>query len=149
MLASNYNSSRQLPQIRSSTAAHLPVVLDHRSLNKNFLRQGIEYHNRLIRPGYHGFRDGNQAVLLAKNAQARRPWFTAIELRGGAWWRLDAARLNGALAPWPGLWREVRVVEVDDVGKTLRVRVGERELTLSHETASKVWAVLARAPKKT
>jgi Fe2+ transport system protein FeoA len=45
--------------------------------------------------------------------------------------------------------REVRVVEVDDVGKTLRVRVGERELTLSHETASKVWAVLARAPKKT
>ena len=24
---------------------------------------------------------------------------------------LDAARLNGALAPWPGLWREVRVVE--------------------------------------
>jgi BirA family biotin operon repressor/biotin-[acetyl-CoA-carboxylase] ligase len=24
---------------------------------------------------------------------------------------LDAARLNGALTPWPGLWREVRVVE--------------------------------------
>ena len=24
---------------------------------------------------------------------------------------LDVARLNGALAPWPGLWREVRVVE--------------------------------------
>src|SRR5262252_2822814 len=24
---------------------------------------------------------------------------------------LDAARLNGALAPWPGLWREIRVVE--------------------------------------
>src|SRR6185437_11732831 len=24
---------------------------------------------------------------------------------------LDAARLNGALAPWPGLWREVTVVE--------------------------------------
>jgi BirA family transcriptional regulator, biotin operon repressor / biotin---[acetyl-CoA-carboxylase] ligase len=24
---------------------------------------------------------------------------------------LDAARLTGALAPWPGLWREVRVVE--------------------------------------
>src|SRR5215475_11050829 len=24
---------------------------------------------------------------------------------------LDAARLNGALTPWPGLWREIRVVE--------------------------------------
>ncbi|HKB19280.1 MAG TPA: metal-dependent transcriptional regulator [Candidatus Dormibacteraeota bacterium] len=37
--------------------------------------------------------------------------------------------------------REVAVLEGDDVGKTLRVRVAEREVTLSHETASKVWAV--------
>jgi DtxR family transcriptional regulator, Mn-dependent transcriptional regulator len=37
--------------------------------------------------------------------------------------------------------REVSVVEADSVGRTIRVRVGERELTLSHETASKVWAV--------
>jgi BirA family transcriptional regulator, biotin operon repressor / biotin---[acetyl-CoA-carboxylase] ligase len=29
---------------------------------------------------------------------------------------LGAARLNGALAPWPGLWREVRVV--DETGST-------------------------------
>jgi len=29
---------------------------------------------------------------------------------------LDAARLNGALAPWPDLWREVRVV--DETGST-------------------------------
>jgi len=34
------------------------------------------------------------------------------------------------------------VVEADEVGKTLRVRVAERDVTLSHETASKVWAVL-------
>jgi DtxR family Mn-dependent transcriptional regulator len=33
------------------------------------------------------------------------------------------------------------VLEVDDVGRTMRVRAGERELTLSHETAAKVWAV--------
>jgi DtxR family Mn-dependent transcriptional regulator len=37
--------------------------------------------------------------------------------------------------------REVTVLEADEVGKTLRVRVADREVTLSHETASKVWAV--------
>ena len=40
--------------------------------------------------------------------------------------------------------REVRVLEADDIGKTLRVRVADQEVTLSHETASKVWAVPAR-----
>lgn len=40
--------------------------------------------------------------------------------------------------------REVQVVEADDVGKTLRVRIAAREVTLSHETASKVWAVRAK-----
>ena len=39
--------------------------------------------------------------------------------------------------------REIFVSEVDDVGRTVHVRVAERELTLSHETASKVWAVPA------
>jgi DtxR family Mn-dependent transcriptional regulator len=38
----------------------------------------------------------------------------------------------------------LRVVEVDDVGRTMRVRAGDRELTLSHETASKVWALPSR-----
>ena len=37
--------------------------------------------------------------------------------------------------------RKLRVLEADDVGKTLRVRVADRDVTLSHETASKVWAV--------
>jgi DtxR family Mn-dependent transcriptional regulator len=37
--------------------------------------------------------------------------------------------------------REISVREADDVGKTLRVQVAEREVTLSHETASKIWAV--------
>lgn len=40
--------------------------------------------------------------------------------------------------------REVKVLEADEVGKTLRVRVADREVTLSHETASKVWAVRPR-----
>jgi DtxR family transcriptional regulator, Mn-dependent transcriptional regulator len=39
--------------------------------------------------------------------------------------------------------REVAVLEADEVGKTLRVRVAERDVTLSHGTASKVWAVIA------
>jgi DtxR family Mn-dependent transcriptional regulator len=39
--------------------------------------------------------------------------------------------------------REIFVSEVDDVGKTVHVRVAHREVTLSHETASKVWAVPA------
>jgi DtxR family Mn-dependent transcriptional regulator len=37
------------------------------------------------------------------------------------------------------------VLEVDDVGRTMRVRAGEREVTLSHETASKVWAVSSKS----
>jgi len=41
--------------------------------------------------------------------------------------------------------RDISVMDADEVGKTLRVRVGDREVTLSHETASKVWAVPERA----
>ncbi|MGA7912175.1 MAG: metal-dependent transcriptional regulator [Candidatus Dormiibacterota bacterium] len=37
--------------------------------------------------------------------------------------------------------REIEVLEVDGVAKTIRVRVGDRELTLSHETAAKLWAI--------
>ncbi len=39
--------------------------------------------------------------------------------------------------------REIAVTEDDEVGRTLRVRVAGRDVTLSHETASKVWAVRA------
>jgi DtxR family transcriptional regulator, Mn-dependent transcriptional regulator len=35
----------------------------------------------------------------------------------------------------------VDVLEVDSVGRTLRIRTADREVTLSHETASKVWTV--------
>src|ERR1700688_4847099 len=37
--------------------------------------------------------------------------------------------------------REIIVIETDEVGKTMRVRIAKRDVTLSHETASKVWAV--------
>ena len=37
--------------------------------------------------------------------------------------------------------REILVSEVDEVGRTIVVRMADREVTLSHETASKVWAV--------
>jgi DtxR family Mn-dependent transcriptional regulator len=40
--------------------------------------------------------------------------------------------------------RKVHVVESDEVGKTIRVKTPEREVTLSHELASKVWAVRAK-----
>jgi DtxR family Mn-dependent transcriptional regulator len=39
--------------------------------------------------------------------------------------------------------REVTVIETDEVGKTMRIRIAKREVTLSHETASKVWAIPA------
>ena len=44
--------------------------------------------------------------------------------------------------------REVKVVEVDEVAKTLRVQVAGREITLSHETAAKLWAVPVAVSKK-
>src|SRR5438874_12945420 len=37
--------------------------------------------------------------------------------------------------------RKRKVVEVEDGGRTLRVRAGDAEVTLSHETAGKLWVV--------
>ena len=44
--------------------------------------------------------------------------------------------------------RQISVIDADEVGKTLRVKVADREVTLSHETASKVWAVRETAPRR-
>jgi len=41
--------------------------------------------------------------------------------------------------------REISVIDADEVGKTLRVNVVGKEVTLSHETASKVWALPKRS----
>jgi DtxR family Mn-dependent transcriptional regulator len=46
---------------------------------------------------------------------------------------LDERRLT------PG--RKVDVLEVDDVGRTIRIRAGKREVTLSHDTAAKLWVL--------
>jgi DtxR family transcriptional regulator, Mn-dependent transcriptional regulator len=37
--------------------------------------------------------------------------------------------------------REIAVLEVDGVGGTLRIKSGGREVTLSHDTAGKLWVV--------
>ena len=39
--------------------------------------------------------------------------------------------------------REIAVLEVDGVGRTLRVKAGTREVTMSQETAAKLWVVPA------
>lgn len=39
--------------------------------------------------------------------------------------------------------RKVQVAEADDVGRTLRLRVGDNDVTLSHETAAKLWVLPA------
>ena len=37
--------------------------------------------------------------------------------------------------------RAIDVVEVDEIGRTIRIRAGKREVTLSHDTAAKLWVV--------
>jgi len=37
--------------------------------------------------------------------------------------------------------RELEVLEVDGIGRTIRLRAGGREVTLSHDTAAKLWVV--------
>ncbi|MDQ2943906.1 MAG: metal-dependent transcriptional regulator [Candidatus Dormibacteraeota bacterium] len=39
--------------------------------------------------------------------------------------------------------RGLQVVDVDEVGRTIRLRAGERDVTLSHDTAAKLWVVPA------
>ena len=37
--------------------------------------------------------------------------------------------------------RDIAVIEVDSVARTIRVRAGKRSVTLSHDTAAKLWVV--------
>src|SRR4029077_9445904 len=41
---------------------------------------------------------------------------------------------------------EIAVVEVDGVGRTVRIEAGARQVTLSHDTAAKLWVVPAPRP---
>ncbi len=40
--------------------------------------------------------------------------------------------------------RDIAVMEVDGVGRTVRIKAGAREVTLSHDTAAKLWVVPAK-----
>ena len=40
--------------------------------------------------------------------------------------------------------RKIKVLEVDGVGRTVRVKAGAREVTLSHDTAAKLWVVASK-----
>lgn len=40
--------------------------------------------------------------------------------------------------------RDIKVLEVDGVGRTVRVKAGAREVTLSHDTAAKLWVVASK-----
>ncbi len=51
---------------------------------RNRLRQGVKNDNGLVGAGNHGLGDGNQLVLLTKDAQAGDRCAMAIELRRGA-----------------------------------------------------------------
>jgi len=39
--------------------------------------------------------------------------------------------------------RAIDVVEVDEIGRTIRIRAGKRDVTLSHDTAAKLWVMPA------
>jgi DtxR family Mn-dependent transcriptional regulator len=41
--------------------------------------------------------------------------------------------------------REIRILEVDAVGRTIRVRATKKDVTLSHDTAAKLWVIPALA----
>jgi DtxR family Mn-dependent transcriptional regulator len=40
--------------------------------------------------------------------------------------------------------REIAVMEVDGIGRTVRIKAGARVVTLSHDTAAKLWVVPAK-----
>ncbi|HYM50957.1 MAG TPA: metal-dependent transcriptional regulator [Candidatus Limnocylindrales bacterium] len=42
----------------------------------------------------------------------------------------------------------VRILEVDEIGRTMRLRARDRDLTMSHETAGKIWVVPDRPGRK-
>lgn len=58
------------------------------------LWQRVEDYDGLVSAGHDSFGDGDQFVLLAKDAETRRARVSAVELSGGAGRRLDAARLD-------------------------------------------------------
>ena len=75
--------------------------------------------------------DGTQAVVSRISEVAEREAPALLR------YLLDRRLVPGML---------VEILEIDTVGRTLRARTADRELTLSHETASKVWTIPVPAP---
>jgi DtxR family transcriptional regulator, Mn-dependent transcriptional regulator len=85
-------------------------------------------------PGYAGLR--KDEVRLATLGEGRAATVSRIsEVAEREAPALLAYLLDRRLVPGT----RVDVLEIDPVGRTLRVRAAHRELTLSHETAAKVW----------
>jgi DtxR family Mn-dependent transcriptional regulator len=77
-------------------------------------------------------------VRLARLATGARAAITRVsEVAEREAPRLLAYLFDRGLIPG----RQLQVVEVDDVGRTLRLRAGDADVTLSHETASRLWVV--------
>jgi len=70
--------------------------------------------------------EGQQATVLRVSEVAEREGPALLR------YLLDRQLVPGAL---------VRVVEVDEVGKNVRVKSGGREMTLSNDTGAKVWVL--------
>jgi len=79
-------------------------------------------------------------VRLARLATGSRAAITRVsEVAEREAPRLLAYLFDRGLTPG----RKLQVLEVDDVGRTLRLRAGDADVTLSHETAGKLWVVPA------
>ena len=77
-------------------------------------------------------------VRLAQLAPGSRAAITRVsEVAEREAPRLLAYLFDRGLTPG----RRLHVVEVDDVGRTLHLRAGDADVTLSHETAGKLWVV--------
>ena len=79
-------------------------------------------------------------VRLARLATGSRAAITRVsEVAEREAPRLLAYLFDRGLTPG----RKLQILEVDDVGRTLRLRAGDTDVTLSHETAGKLWVVPA------
>jgi len=79
-------------------------------------------------------------VRLARLATGSRAAITRVsEVAEREAPRLLAYLFDRGLTPG----RKLQVLEVDDVGRTLRLRAGDGDVTLTHETAGKLWVVPA------
>src|SRR5437899_5067608 len=79
-------------------------------------------------------------VRLSSFGPGETAWLTRVsEVAEREAPRLPAYLMQRDLTPG----RQLGVLEADEVGNTMTVRVAEQDVTLSHDTASKIWAIPA------